>query len=1390
MRRGHPRPMSIALLPGPQERTAGADRLLRLPRLLRGRAAGASAAPAHRQAAGPGRAAEQAEQSERAARAELAAQAAGAALASRWHLAVLAGPDAGLVLPAGGARGIGRDGVLTDPLVSRRHLRTRERDRWLLVRDAGSANGTRRRVGPLWLRLRGEARLGEGAQLRMGGTLVELRRRPLDLAVPAPPAPQSAAWMLTASLLCVAVMVVLGIVAMRTGSRGAMGLVMLAPMVLMALMRLIPLLQARGSAGGQGREARRARRQGLGRPGWRSGRPDPPTMLLALAARAPCLAVTDGRRVEGRTRGPEEEAPGSGASRGRGSQGPQDALRAWTDGAGRRRVLSLRDGDCLALSGPAAHDTMAWWCAQVLARACARIRLRPGGVELLWGPPSRECSASLLVCHGDRVPATALSVLRAPVEAPSCTPVWWRAVCRLQGLTDESAGGTGGAGRVPREVLLSQVVEELEALDSGELAERWSTSGHSPSSGPSRTGGQASGAGPGRGGQGTAGPSGAEAGSAARLEAVLGVGAHGPVRADLVRHGPHALLAGTTGSGKSELLVAWLLQLALGTPPSRLTLVLVDYKGGAAFGPLERLPHTAGVLTDLDPAGTRRALSSLEAEVRRRERLLARHGVKDIAGLPAQVVVPRLVVAVDEFAAMAAEHAEVLGSLVRVAAQGRSLGIHLILSTQRPQGAVSPAVRANTPLRVCLRVLDAGDSRDVLGHDGAARLPPHAGRVLVEGAQAPGASRPPAEGLSEVLSGRPAGSEAERWSPWAEALGGGGRPVPGVLQAPWCGTPERLAALVDRIAEAAAGGPEPWRPWAPPLPERVEADRAQAMVEASGGPGTALHPGSSAGPVAPGAGAGDGERCGGQCGGHRHDRGGESLDPQAAGPGAAHDRLLPAQGVVVALTDLPEEQRLGLWRWSLDAPLLVLGAPGSGRSTALASIAAQAAGIGVGVHVCGPAAGPLRTAMPGAGDEGTDPRARAEDPAGAPGTDPVGTVVGPEDPRRLARLWSLAASGALCGSLLCLDDVEALLPAVDQALGPGQGHALLESVLRTAGATGTRLVLSAPLAAASTRWASSIGLRLVLGACTTAQASLAGLPHGTVTGAGAGRGAILRAGSATACQVVLPPPWPDPAHVPPPGSTVQGRGGQACGRGPGPMRLRPLPRRLGAGGAPPGAWAVGGDEAGPLILEPGLSVLVVGPPGSGRSTALEALRRALVELGRPEALSAVVIGTRASRIEAIGPRRGLAPAPGGRVPAESGTSAGPGPAPSRGGQEVQAALQEAGQGALLVVDDLDRRGPGVQAAVEAALDRGATVLASATTERAAATYRGALALLRERGAVVVLWPGLGPAAQVAGMGLRAVIDPQALTLPGRGALVHRGSCMPIQVVAPDSAPLP
>src|SRR5690606_33294925 len=121
------------------------------------------------------------------------------------------------------------------------------------------------------------------------------------------------------------------------------------------------------------------------------------------------------------------------------------------------------------------------------------------------------------------------------------------------------------------------------------------------------------------------------------------------VEVDLAVEGPHALVAGTTGAGKSELLTTWVLGLALAHPPADLHVLLVDYKGGATFGALTGLPHVLGVLTDLDPGATSRALASLRAELARRERLLAAAGVRSLAEHTPGGRPPRLLIVVDEF---------------------------------------------------------------------------------------------------------------------------------------------------------------------------------------------------------------------------------------------------------------------------------------------------------------------------------------------------------------------------------------------------------------------------------------------------------------------------------------------------------------------------------------------------------------------------------------------------------------------------------------------------------------------------------------------------------------------------------------------------------------------
>ncbi|TFD48884.1 hypothetical protein E3T55_12600 [Cryobacterium frigoriphilum] len=215
--------------------------------------------------------------------------------------------------------------------------------------------------------------------------------------------------------------------------------------------------------------------------------------------------------------------------------------------------------------------------------------------------------------------------------------------------------------------------------------------------------------------------------AAAGLACPVGVTAEGSLMLDLVRHGPHAVVGGTTGSGKSELLVTWVASMAACFDPDTVTFLLVDFKGGAAFSALAELPHCVGVITDLDAAQATRALASLSAELRYREGVLRDAGVRDVSELPGTLVpgqaLPRLVIVVDEFATMLAAFPALHALFVDIAARGRSLGVHLILCTQRPAGVVRDALLANCSLRLSLRVNNRADSEAVIGTDAAAGLP-------------------------------------------------------------------------------------------------------------------------------------------------------------------------------------------------------------------------------------------------------------------------------------------------------------------------------------------------------------------------------------------------------------------------------------------------------------------------------------------------------------------------------------------------------------------------------------------------------------------------------------------------------------------------------------------
>jgi S-DNA-T family DNA segregation ATPase FtsK/SpoIIIE len=209
------------------------------------------------------------------------------------------------------------------------------------------------------------------------------------------------------------------------------------------------------------------------------------------------------------------------------------------------------------------------------------------------------------------------------------------------------------------------------------------------------------------------------------LRVPIGVGADGPLAVDLVEDGPHMLLVGTTGSGKSELLQSMVTAVAARYSPTRVNFLFVDYKGGAATKAFEHLPHTVGYVTNLDAALARRAIVSLRAELERRMTLLEGRAkdLRELFALAPAEAPPALMIVVDEFATLAKQLPDFVAGIVDIAQRGRSLGIHLVLSTQRLAGAVDENIVANTNVRVALRVLERADSTAVVGDGAAAEIP-------------------------------------------------------------------------------------------------------------------------------------------------------------------------------------------------------------------------------------------------------------------------------------------------------------------------------------------------------------------------------------------------------------------------------------------------------------------------------------------------------------------------------------------------------------------------------------------------------------------------------------------------------------------------------------------
>jgi S-DNA-T family DNA segregation ATPase FtsK/SpoIIIE len=642
----------------------------------------------------------------------------------------------------------------------------------------------------------------------------------------------------------------------------------------------------------------------------------------------------------------------------------------------------------------------------------------------------------------------------------------------------------------------------------------------------------------------------------------------GPFRVDLASDGPHVLVAGTTGAGKSELLRTLVASLAVHNRPEDLSMVLIDYKGGAAFRECAPLPHVAAVVTDLDDHLAARALITLRAELTRREHLLAAAGAADFVAYQssptAGAALHRLVIVIDEFRALAEQIPDFVDGMVAVAALGRSLGVHLVLATQRPAGVVTADMKANLNLRIGLRLRDRADSLDVLDTPEAAAVDPRTpGRSLARVGGGPVTVFQAAHAGATTRPREPADLRV-RQLPW------------GGVPAPWPAPPDDgdstsdlsvVVAAVSAAAAATCAQPAP-SPWLPPLADQVEV---------------------------------------------------QSLPP-ASGP-----RRSP-----IGLVDEPAQQRQRPLEVSLDEPghWGFLGGPGSGRTTALLAFAdATTATAGPSdLHLYAVSGGSLSAvqSLPHCGAHvGIDDSPRLER---------LVARLSEELARRRRQLaaaghasmgdWRREEPTTTPAAVLVLvDDWDLLVQRADDHHGGAAAIRLL-GVLREGSGLGLTAVLAGGRSLLAGAAASTLTHRVLLRTDDPTDCLLAGLPPRSAPAhQPPGRG-LLRDGSEV--QLALPRSLNggsrgrDRAHVA--GGPTSERMDQR------PWRVDALPQRVDVDclPTPPRAedlllLGLGGDELGPRGLSPrrdGPQWAVVGGAGSGVSTTLATVATGLLSQGR------------------------------------------------------------------------------------------------------------------------------------------------------------------------------
>lgn len=1043
------------------------------------------------------------------------------------HIAVVHGPHAGMVLPASAAS-LGRADLPDDQFVSWQHLRLRQLRGALRVRDVGSVNGLWLRCGHCFWRRRRRLVWYPRARIRIGTTVLQLRRLPRQLQVPQPHA---------GGLLLQSLYVLLPLVAMAgflLTDQGWSMMLFSAPMLGLMMLRSYPA--GRGAAPGR--------------------LPDPATLALA------CAMVG-------------EHKPNT-----------KSCLRAWP-GRHRFHATQIRPDERITITGANAQVAGRWLCAQLLATSQAQVQPVDGGAHLVWDEGKNQA----WLMWATAKPAT--RCIRAPRRVAEISDSWWHQIFAPTTLSasQERQG--------PACIALASLLDlEAGPTFASQLQDPQSAAG-SAQSDPSEL-------------------------SPTQLRACLGVGAAGQAWVDLVTDGPHALVVGTTGAGKSELLTSWLVQLAWSQPPEALQLILVDYKGGTCLGPLKRLPHCVDLLTDLEPAATTRAIEAISAQLRRREQILRKSNCKDITEYeqlrrhqPSLTPLARMLVVVDEFATLAATQEELLEHLLRLAAQGRSLGMHLILATQHPHGALSTSITANAALRVCLRMLDASEGAPLLGHGDLPDLPRAPGFLCLS---------------------------TQR----------------GHFRCPYAGTAQESAVWIDACVKAAQALPPCQSPWLAPPPANLTFTQAQQLLAAHGAPA----------PV----------------------------------KGLATSLASNRQNLALALCDLPEQLAYGAFNWDSTTPLGIFGTSASGRSAALRQLANSASQAGLVTHVISADLNQLPL----------------------PSAALAGSQLDTFHPCEILRLTQLALEGRLRDQLLLIDDLDCVGEAIDTVLGLGEGRDVLEKLVNASRRGLFALALAGDLANAPMRWCANISQRLYLGVCSDALADQAGLKRCQQAPSQVGAGVLTLASHWCPAQILLAPVLPaSGANLP---ASVADFPASASDLPVNPsdtttaLAAAPvvaLPENVST--CPPWALGLGGDQARPWCPQLSQGLLIIGPAGSGRSTAL-------------------------ARIYDI----------------------------------LQATDPTLAQRAIFI-DNLDQACLSATNAVETALNAGTPVFATALTSRAANTYSGPLAQLRTLSPLLLLAPGLGEGTQLANVRLTRWLDPHRQHLPGRGIIIASSQITPVQI---------